>query len=53
MRGAGRLRSPSRTWRYEASFDSRYILTDPTLGPTQSTTKTGVFGLFAIREWRF
>jgi translocation and assembly module TamB len=40
------------TWRYEATFEPRFILTDPTLGP-QTAASTSVFGLFAIREWRF
>jgi translocation and assembly module TamB len=39
-------------WRYEATIEPRFIITDPTLGP-QSPSTTNVFGLFAIREWRF
>ncbi|HET7459391.1 MAG TPA: translocation/assembly module TamB domain-containing protein, partial [Gemmatimonadaceae bacterium] len=42
----------NRGWRYEATFEPRFILSDPTLGP-QNAAATSVFGLFAIREWRF
>jgi translocation and assembly module TamB len=42
-------------WRYELSFTPRYILTDPTLGPTGGSTppNVGVPGLSVVREWRF
>ncbi|MFL5577216.1 MAG: translocation/assembly module TamB domain-containing protein [Gemmatimonadaceae bacterium] len=43
----------TRGWRLETSYGPRFILTDPTLGPTQPTSTTGVFGLFLIREKRF
>ena len=40
-------------WRYEASFQPRFILTDPTLAPPEKPVSTGAFGLSLVREWRF
>jgi translocation and assembly module TamB len=43
----------NRGWRVQASYGPRFILRDPTLGPTQPSFTTGVFGVFLIRETRF
>ena len=40
-------------WRYELSFQPRFILTDPTLGPTAAPPSVGVPGVSVVREWRF
>ena len=42
-----------RGFRYQASYEPRFILSDPTLGPQADAPPVGVFGLFVIREWRF
>lgn len=40
-------------WRYELSFQPRFILTDPSLGPTAVPGSVGVPGVSVVREWRF
>ena len=38
--------------RFELSFSNRYLLQEPSLNP-EAPARTGVFGAFVIREWRF
>lgn len=40
-------------YRIEASFEPRYLLTEPTLQPNQTPQTTSAFGLFLVREWRY
>ena len=40
-------------WRYEASFQPRFVLTDPSLGPQGTPPAFGSLGLSVVREWRF
>ena len=40
-------------WRYELSFQPRFILTDPSLCPTGAPPSFGVPGVSVVREWRF
>jgi autotransporter translocation and assembly factor TamB len=40
-------------YRLETGVDTRYILREPSLAPTQNIATTSAFGAFLIREWRF
>lgn len=40
-------------WRYEGTFESRYMLQQPTLELLQETRTRNALGLFIVREWRF
>ncbi len=41
-----------RGYSLETSFETRYLLHDPSLAP-QTVGTTSVFGLFLVRDWRF
>jgi translocation and assembly module TamB len=43
----------TRGYRLETGVDTRYILIEPSLAPTQNIATTSAFGAFLIREWRF
>ena len=43
----------TRGYRFETGVDTRYILREPSLAPTQNIATTSAFGAFLIREWRF
>ncbi|MGI8509837.1 MAG: translocation/assembly module TamB domain-containing protein [Gemmatimonadaceae bacterium] len=45
--------NPRAGYRIEASFEPRYLLTEPTLQPVQTPQTTSAFGLFLVREWRY
>jgi len=40
-------------YQIQASLAPRYLLTQPTLSPTQQPVTTSAFGLFLVREWRY
>lgn len=44
---------PRAGYRIEASFEPRYLLTQPTLQRIQTPQTTSAFGLFLVREWRY
>lgn len=40
-------------YQIDASFEPRYLITQPTLAPIQTPQTTSSFGLFLSREWRY
>jgi translocation and assembly module TamB len=46
-------RRTPKGFRFDASFEPRYLLTEPSLDQTQIAKPTGVFGIVFAREWRF
>jgi hypothetical protein len=43
----------SKGYRIEASIDSRYLLSQPTLSTNVQARSAATFGAFFIREWKF
>jgi len=46
-------RRTRRGFRLDTSFESRYLLREPTLSAQQQPLSTSVFGMFLAQEWRF
>ncbi|MEO8946170.1 MAG: translocation/assembly module TamB domain-containing protein, partial [Gemmatimonadaceae bacterium] len=40
-------------YQIDASFEPRYLTTQPTLAPVQTPQTTSAFGLFLSRQWRY
>lgn len=40
-------------YQVDASFEPRYLLSQPSLSPDQTPQTTSAFGLFLVREWRY
>ncbi|HSU95629.1 MAG TPA: translocation/assembly module TamB domain-containing protein, partial [Gemmatimonadaceae bacterium] len=40
-------------YQIDASFEPRYLLSQPSLSPDQTPQTTSAFGLFLVREWRY
>ena len=40
-------------YQIDASFEPRYLLSQPSLSPDQTPQTTSAFGLFLVRQWRY